>query len=203
MKKLAKRVLSKDQVAELVYQALEHERGGVLIYRMALKCVQNDELREEWQEYSDATATHVEKLEEVCVAMGLDLERETPGRKIVRHLGKSLVKAMQMALDEGSPAAAELVAADCVTLAETKDHMNWELLGRAAKQLTGDARLKLTKAAATIEDEEDEHLYHTTGWARELWFQSLGMRAVLPPPEETQHVTSAIGAARAKQAAGR
>ncbi|MBL8803174.1 MAG: hypothetical protein JNN27_14310 [Planctomycetes bacterium] len=203
MKKLAKRVLSKDQVAELVYQALEHERGGVLIYRMALKCVQNDELREEWQEYSDATATHVEKLEEVCVAMGLDPERETPGRKIVRHLGKSLVKAMQMALDEGSPAAAELVAADCVTLAETKDHMNWELLGRAAKQLTGDARLKLTKAAATIEDEEDEHLYHTTGWARELWFQSLGMRAVLPPPEETQHVTSAIGAARAKQAAGR
>lgn len=203
MKKLAKRVLSKDQVAELVYQALEHERGGVLIYRMALKCVQNDELREEWQEYSDATATHVEKLEEVCVAMGLDPERETPGRKIVRHLGKSLVKAMQMALDEGSPAAAELVAADCVTLAETKDHMNWELLGRAAKQLTGDARLKLTKAAATIEDEEDEHLYHTTGWARELWFQSLGMRAVLPPPEETQRVTSAIGAARAKQAAGR
>lgn len=203
MKKLAKRVLSKDQVTELVCQALEHERGGVQIYRMALKCVQNDELREEWQEYSEATATHVEKLEEVCAAMGIDPERDTPGRKIVRHLGKSLVKAMQMALDAGSPAAAELVAADCVTLAETKDHMNWELLGRVAKQLSGDGKLELGKAAATIEDEEDEHLYHTTGWARELWFQSLGMRAVLPPPEETKHVKSAIGAARAKQAAGR
>ena len=35
-----------------------------------------------------------------------------------------------------------------------------------------------------VEDEEDEHLYHTTGWSRELWIASLGLPAVLPPPEE-------------------
>ena len=49
--------------------------------------------------------------------------------------------------------------------------------------------------------EEDEHLYHTAGWCRELWLKSLGLKAVLPPPEEKKHVTSAIGAARAEQAA--
>jgi hypothetical protein len=51
-----------------------------------------------------------------------------------------------------------------------------------------------------VEEEEDEHLYHTMGWARELWLESLGLPAVLPPPEEKKHTKSAIGAERAKQA---
>jgi hypothetical protein len=50
-----------------------------------------------------------------------------------------------------------------------------------------------------VESEEDEHLYHTTGWTRELWIQSLGLPAVIPPPEEEKEVKTAIGAARAKQ----
>ncbi|HEU0050205.1 MAG TPA: hypothetical protein VFQ43_21630 [Nitrososphaera sp.] len=50
-----------------------------------------------------------------------------------------------------------------------------------------------------MEAEEDEHLYHTAGWARELWIQSLGLPAVIPPPEEEKEVKTAIGAARAKQ----
>ena len=36
------------------------------------------------------------------------------------------------------------------------------------------------------------------GWARELWIESLGLQAVLPPPEEKKHVTTMTGAARAK-----
>ena len=34
--------------ADLLYQALETELGGVEIYTTALTCVQNDDLREEW-----------------------------------------------------------------------------------------------------------------------------------------------------------
>ncbi|MDQ2855825.1 MAG: hypothetical protein M3R68_05820, partial [Acidobacteriota bacterium] len=45
----------------------------------------------------------------------------------------------------------------------------------------------------------DEHLYHTSGWTRELWFEALGMPAVLPPPEEAKKVKTAIQAARAKK----
>jgi len=37
------------------------------------------------------------------------------------------------------------------------------------------------------------------GWGRELWIQSLGMPAVLPPPEEVKNVETAIGASRAEQ----
>ena len=36
------------------------------------------------------------------------------------------------------------------------------------------------------------------GWTRELWIESLGLPAVLPPPEEEKDVKTAIGAARAK-----
>jgi len=57
----------------------------------------------------------------------------------------------------------------------------------------------LKEAYKRVEDQEDEHLYHTTGWGRELWIESLGMRSVLPPPEEQKDVKTAIGAARARQ----
>ena len=57
----------------------------------------------------------------------------------------------------------------------------------------------LQDAYEQVEEEEDEHLYHTQGWARELWFESLGMPAVLPPPEEQKKVKTAIGASRAQQ----
>jgi hypothetical protein len=58
----------------------------------------------------------------------------------------------------------------------------------------------LSEACDQVEEEEDEHIYHSKGWCRELWIQALGMDAVLPPPEERKHVTTAIGAARAEQA---
>jgi hypothetical protein len=58
----------------------------------------------------------------------------------------------------------------------------------------------LKEALEQVEEEEDEHLYHTTGWSRELWIQSLGLPAVIPPSEEEKDVKTAIGAARAKQA---
>jgi hypothetical protein len=47
--------------------------------------------------------------------------------------------------------------------------------------------------------QEDQHLYHSKGWGRELWIDALGMPAVLPPPEEVKHVETAMGAARAEQ----
>jgi hypothetical protein len=162
--------------------------------------VVNEDLREEWEKYLEQTQNHVRIVQETMTALGLDLETQTPGRQVVHHIGESLVKAMEMALSAGEPAAAQLVAAECVVLAETKDHLNWELIGEAAKKAKGETAKALKEAHDEVEDEEDEHLYHTTGWTRELWIESLGMPAVLPPPEEVKEVETAIGAARAKQA---
>jgi rubrerythrin len=190
------------QLGELLYQALETELGGVQVYTTALRCVVNEDLKEEWEKYLEQTQRHVEVVQEVLTALGKDPEAETPGRGIVRHIGESLVQAMEMALSSGEPEAAQVVAAECVVLAETKDHLNWELIGEAAKKAKGETAKALKAAHDEVEDQEDEHLYHTQGWCRELWIESLGMKAVLPPPEEEKDVKTAIGAARAKQARG-
>jgi hypothetical protein len=192
--------MKKNQLNELVYQMLETEMGGVEIYRTAIRCATNDDLKKEWQKYLGQTENHVEVVRDLMGELGLDPSIETPGRRVVRHTGESLVKAMEMALTEGEPEAAQIVAAECVVLAETKDHLNWELLGQVAKKTKGEEKKILEAAQEKVEEEEDEHLYHTAGWARELWIEFLGMPAVMPPPEEEKDVKTAIGAARAKQA---
>ena len=190
--------MKKQQIHELLYEALETERGGINIYRTAIKCAKNEELREEWEKYLAETENHERIVLEVFEKLGLDPVEETPGRKIVRHIGQSLVKAMEMALAEGKPEQAEVVAAECVVLAETKDHLNWELIGEIAKAAKGEEAKALKAAHDEVEDQEDEHLYHTQGWTRELHLLGLGLPAVIPPPEEEKEVKTAIGAARAK-----
>ncbi|MCA1581549.1 MAG: hypothetical protein LC796_09195 [Acidobacteria bacterium] len=192
--------MNKTQVEELIYQALETELGGVQVYRSAVACAQNDDLKKEWQKYGRQTQEHVLVLMNVCEKLGMDPEKQTAGRRIVREKGKSLVAAMEKALSAGpSLAAAQLVAAECVIDAETKDHMNWELIGEVAKKAPANAKQVLTEAYDAVEDEEDEHLYHTQGWARELWLDSLGLPAVLPPPEEERDVKSAMEEAQVMQ----
>jgi hypothetical protein len=139
----------------------------------------------------------------VFSALQLDTEEQSPGRAIVRETGMRLIRNMEEALKGGDPAAAQLVACECVTIAELKDHFNWELIGQAGKALGGAEGKALTAAYNEVEDQEDEHFYHSRGWCRELWLEALGMKAVLPPPEEKKHVKTAIGAAKAQQARSR
>ena len=188
------------QVRELLYQALETEIGGVQVYETALRCAKNEDLKKEWEEYLDQTRNHVTIVEDILTKLDLDPNEETPGRKVVRTIGESLVESMELALAEGEPGAAQLAAAEAVVLAETKDHQNWHLIGEVSKKVKGEVAKLLKEAYDEVEHEEDEHYYHTKGWARELWLESLGMKAVLPPPEEVQKVETAIDAARAEQA---
>jgi rubrerythrin len=187
------------QVRELLLQSLEHERGGVKIYKAAIAAAQRPDLRSEWTQYLDQTEQHVQSLTGICEAFGIDPLTNTPGTQIVKATGTALLQAIEAARAAGDPNAAQLVAAECVVLAETKDHLDWELIGEVAKELTGDQQAIVLEAFERIEEEEDEHLYHTQGWARELWLESLGLPAELPPPEEKEHVTSAAEAQQAKE----
>lgn len=189
-------------VKELLQQMHETEKGGIQIYQTALSCVVNDDLKKEWTEYLEQTQRHERVVSNLLEKLGVPVE-ETPGRKVVRHIGESLVAAMKMAKQAGEPEAAEIVATECVVFAETKDHMNWHLLSEVADDAKGDTKKALKEACDEVEDEEDEHIYHSKGWCRELWMNSLGLDAVLPPPEEQKDVKTAIGAARAEQARGK
>ncbi len=196
---MAKNAYDQKQLEELLLQALQTELGGIDIYTAAIECAVNDDLREEWEKYLAETRTHRDVLMNVFKELRLNPEKMTPGRGVVAHHGRSLVQAIEMVRANGDPAAAQIVAAECVVLAEIKDHQNWELIGHIVQSSRGDAIKVLRQAHEEVEQEEDHHLYHTKGWTRELWIESLGLPAVLPPPEEVKHVETAIGAARAEQ----
>ncbi len=198
---MAKAAIKQVRLEELLYQALETEMAGAEVYRTALTCTSNEELQEEWQRYLEQTEEHVATLREIFEVLDLDADAETPGRAVVRHIGESLLKAMELALESGPREAAEIVAAECVVHAETKDLLHWELLGSVIQdgKLPAELEDALSSVCSKIEEQEDEHLYRTLGWTRELWIRSLGMSAVLPPPEEEREVKSAIAAARAKK----
>ena len=109
--------MKEEQMEELLYQALQVELGGVEVYQTALRCVQNEDLKEEWEEYLEHTKRHVEIVQRGLSPSSVSTRRRRrPGRAVVRHIGESLVKAMEMALESGPPEAAEIVAAECVVL---------------------------------------------------------------------------------------
>ena len=191
--------MDNEQVMELLYQALETEIGGALIYEASVRAAENEEVREEWQKYLEETRNHEQILLRVFEQLSLDPANETPGRQIVRAKGLAQVQAIETAISAGKPGMAQLVASESIVEAETKDHQNWELIGQIAKNADGQMAESLQAAFDEVEDQEDEHLYHTMGWSRELWLDSLGLPAVLPPPEEAQDVKSALEAARAKE----
>jgi hypothetical protein len=191
--------MNHEQVIDLLLQSLEHERGGIKVYETALEMRAERRSARGIREIPGGNAQPRAGSARSCEALEIDPETESPGREIVRTVGGALVEAMKKAKASGKPDAAEIVACECVVLAETKDHLNWELIGQLADAGEGDGVEALQDAYDEVEDQEDEHLYHSKGWCRELWLQALGLRAQLPPPEERKHVKTAIGAARAEQ----
>jgi hypothetical protein len=187
-----------EPVVDLLCQALETEIGGVAVYRMAVLCAEPEELKQEWQHYLEQTERHVAIVRGMFDALGLDPEATTPGRSIVRDKAQGLVSAMRKALKD-APQMAPIVAAECVHDAETKDHSNWELIGELAKSADGELGRVLGDAYEQVEDEEDEHLYHTRGWCRELWLANLGLPAEFPPQEEERDVKTAAQQADVEQ----
>lgn len=190
--------MDKSHLEELLYQAIETELGGEQLYEAAIENAVNGDLKKEWGKYLDETRTHQEILERVFEVAGLDIDRESPGRKVVRQKGEALVAAVRAARAADDPKIGELVAAESVVEAESKDHQNWELLGRMVEHLDGDLKDTLAQAYEEVAEEEAHHLFHTMGWARELWLDYLGVPAALPPPEEEKKVATQIGAGRAE-----
>jgi hypothetical protein len=201
--KSKKKITKLNAAAEtLLYQLLETELGGVQVYETALRCVQNEDLREEWEKYLDETRRHVEIATSVVEDAGLDPETEHPSRRTVRMHAETLVDMMEAAIAAGDPDAAELTACECVLTAETKDHQNWELLGHLAKHMAGELADTFLEAYEEVEQQEDHHYYHTRGWSREMWMKALELPAVIPPPEEKKDVETALEAARAEASRG-
>ena len=97
-----------------LYEALETDCRGVLVCETALRCVINEDLRDELTEYLRRARHREQILRGVFEELHLDPDEQTPGRTEVRRRGQSLVRAMEEALSNGDAVAAQLVAVECV-----------------------------------------------------------------------------------------
>ena len=60
------------QLDDLVLQMMETELGGEQVYRTALTCAINPDLKKEWEGYLEETLAHQNVVRGVCDALGLD-----------------------------------------------------------------------------------------------------------------------------------
>jgi len=167
-----------DSFAQLMLQAIEHEQRAIDVYKAALNCVTNEALREEWEQYLAETRSHVDVLLEVCEVLRIDPSVSTIGREVMRDLGYSIVASIERGAADGNAEMAQLIACELVLLIETKDHLNWTLLGSKARKALGAKHALLRVACEQMEGEEDEHLHHARGWAFDLWNERLGFVSV-------------------------
>ena len=65
------------QIEELLYQALETEKGGVEVYKTALRCALNEDLKEEWERYLEETQNHVEVVSDLLNERDAEVRRRS------------------------------------------------------------------------------------------------------------------------------
>jgi hypothetical protein len=189
-------MMESEQVKELLLQSLEHERGSVDVYQTAVKCAQLDALKEDWTRCISDIRHRELLLTELCRKLSFNPEHMTCTREVTKYLGEALTSAMELAHESGKPHQAQLIAAECVTLCETTTHSNWHLIAQCGRESSGEQKQLLDAAVGEVEEEVDRQFYRAHGWERELHLQSLGIKAVLPPPEEREQVISPVRAAR-------
>jgi len=116
--------MQSDTLNDVVLRSLEHERTGIEVYKTALRCAMAHELREEWDQNLSRTLRNERMLAEVCDVMDIDPDEETADRRIVRQVGNFLVDTMHEALANSPAETAELIACECVVLAEARRFEN-------------------------------------------------------------------------------
>jgi len=159
------------ELQDLVLQSLEHKRRGALVYETAMQCSQLEDLRQDWESARKHAHEHEKILIQLCAELGIDPETPTPARAHIEETAASLVGAMQAGIEAGDPAGAQLVACECVIVAEVEAQSTWELLGKAAHKLTGPAADALQIVIGAAEGEADR------GWYRSLWRKVRGAKA--------------------------
>lgn len=185
-------------IEDVLYQALETESALAEIYRTAQQAALRENLVAEWEEYLKETLLHQEVLLNILHELGMDPQHQTASRRMVRYIGDALLAVMDKSRLSGDAELAQLVATECVMLAERKDYANWEMIGFIASKEQGEIANLLQKAYDAVEEDQNRHLFQTQGWKRELWMASLGYPAMIPPPQEISAAESARISARTR-----
>ena len=171
--------VSKSALMDLLSEFLAVEQGGQQLYEKSLELVFDNEVKTKFREFLKQTMTHQKVLTEIITKLGGHPHSQSRTAKIATTKAEALLRTMGdpgLSRDEN-----QLNAIENIVLAETKDHADWELLGKIARQTT-DNKLRevLAPAAKTVEQEEDEHLNWTRKKLGELQMAALSQN---PKPD--------------------
>jgi rubrerythrin len=164
--------INKSTLMEVLSEFLAVEMGGQKLYERALELVSDSEVKSKFREYHKQTIKHQKVLTDVIHSLGGNTRAQSPGAKVATEKAQALLRSMDS--NGLSKDQAELNAIENIVLAETKDHADWELIGKIARQATDDRlREVLGAAASEVEQEEDEHLNWTRKKLGELQMEAL------------------------------
>ena len=152
------------------------KRGGLKLYDQALRIVTDSEVSQKFRDFREQTRKHESILLRVISALGMDTGYVSPAAKIAEQKANALLKTM-VETDGLAPKAVEVNAIENIVLAETKDHADWEMLGKIARQ-SDDEKLReiLKPAVSEVEPEEDEHLHWTQEQMARLEFAAIAKK---------------------------
>jgi rubrerythrin len=187
---------------EILSEFLAVEKGGQKLYQKALSLVSDAEVRAKFKEFHNQTVNHQKILTEIIAQLGGNPRAMSRTAKIATKKAQGLLSTMSRAglsADE-----AELNAIENIVLAETKDHADWELIGKIARQTT-DGRLRevLGAAARTVEDQEDQHLNWTRKKLGEMQMQALVNESAASKPARTRTKVNLNGNGARQKSAGK
>jgi rubrerythrin len=182
-------MMEKQVLLDKLSEFLMVEQGGLQLYRVAAERCTRPDLKERYQEFGKQTARHREVYVQLIQALGGDPNYVSPTARLAQVKATKLIESA-MIVDGLAPE--EIMASDLenVLLAETKCHLDWELVSQLAEQAT-DATMQqaLQQAVQEVEQQEDEHVE----WARQT-LSEMGLQMVqkgpAPPPERWMQVLS-------------
>jgi rubrerythrin len=164
--------INKSTLMDVLSEFLAVEMGGQKLYEKALTLVFDSEVKTKFREFHRQTIKHQKVLTDVIHKLGGNTRTQSAGAKVATEKAQALLRSMD---GNGlSKDLAELNAIENIVLAETKDHADWELMGKIARQSNEDRlREVLGAAASEVEQEEDEHLNWTRKKLGDLQMEAL------------------------------
>jgi rubrerythrin len=145
--------VSRDSLLEFLSEFLAVEQGGMELYIGARDHATHEENREMYKMYLEQTRKHAELLTGAIRKLGGDPKYVSPCARIQQHRAKAM---MGLQVPDN---LREIVDAENLLLAETKDHADWEFLDSISYKLDDEfSREVIQEIVSQVEDQEDEHL---------------------------------------------
>ena len=160
--------MAREQLADFLRQAYAVEQEGAEIYEAALRGLEDEELRDEWDRHLEWTRERAGIVRELLEDLDLDPAVETPARLAVRQLSETFAGAMNSARACGVPGGVQLVAAAYVVFAETKGDECWEGIRSLAGTLRGDEARSVRAAHERVAKRDEQQLDYLAGLRRDL-----------------------------------